>query len=83
MVSAGRAVLGGDSCEIADVLGQKHGAVCQCSGKDLAVRSTGELLFGDGRCFDSGCAKRFGKRAGVHLVEEKPHRASAAAVSLW
>jgi len=81
-IAAGRAVLGSDSREVANVLGEHGVAAGDSSTEHFWVRRAGESKLSDRGGLDPRRLKRFGDSDRVHLVDEDLHRASAAAVSL-
>lgn len=68
MVRSARAVLGGDACEVADVLGEQRVAAGDRRGEDLGVGAAAKLQVSDRCCLDPGCSERLRQSGRVHLV---------------
>ena len=82
MVTAGGAVLGSDSREVADVLREHGSSRRRLRAEHLRIGRAGESKIRNRGRLDPSGPKRFGDGGRVHLVDEDLHRASAAAVSL-
>ena len=80
MVPSSGAVLGGDSREVADVLGEY--GIAGGGGQHLWIRCARKPKVRDRGGLNPRRLERTGDDARVHLVDEDLHRASAAAVSL-
>jgi hypothetical protein len=75
-------LLGGNSREVADVLGEHAIATGDCGAEHFWIRRAGESKVRDRSGLNPRRLKRTGDGGRVHLVDEDLHRASAAAVSL-
>ena len=74
-------MLAADPGEVADVLGENRVALVNRDGEHVDVRPTSKPALDHGNGVDALSPQRHGQRGRVHLVEEKLHPLSAAAVS--
>ena len=81
MVITAGAVVGGDSREVPDVLGEHATAAGDCRTEDLCIGSATESKIRDSGRVDPASSERFCHRGWIHLVDEDLQRPSAAAVS--